>query len=79
MERWGRKIIPLTIKEAKEWAEKYLDADEYEKLFEIEEEKTLISAWAPDSVKADADALKVQGGYTLADIFAAGVEALKNG
>lgn len=72
----GEKIIPLTIKEAKEWAEKYLDADEYEILFEVEEDKTLISAWIPDSVKADADKLREQG-HTLADIFAWGVEALK--
>lgn len=72
----GEKIIPLTIKEAKGWAEKYLDGDEYEQLFEVEEDKTLISAWVPDSVKADADKLREQG-HTLADIFAWGVEALK--
>ena len=72
----GEKIIPLTINEAKEWAEKYLDGDEYEALFEVEEDKTLISAWIPDSVKADADKLREQG-HTLADIFAWGVEALK--
>ena len=72
----GEKIIPLTIQEARAWAEKYLDADEYEQLFEVEEDKTLISAWIPDSVKADADKLREQG-HTLADIFAWGVEALK--
>jgi hypothetical protein len=72
----GEKIIPLSIEEAKEWSEKYLDANEYEALFEIEEDKTLISAWVPDSVKAEADKLREQG-YTLADIFAAGAEALK--
>ena len=34
----GEKIIPLTIDEAKEWAEKNLDADKYEELFgEVEE------------------------------------------
>ncbi len=71
----GKKIIPLTIEEAQEWAEKYLDADEYEALFEAEEDKTLISAWVPDSVKADADKLREQG-HTLADIFTAGVEVL---
>ena len=72
----GEKIIPLTINEAKEWAEKYLDGDEYEELFQVEEDKTLISAWIPDSVKTDADALRDKG-YTLADIFTAGAEALK--
>lgn len=29
----GSKIIPLTWDEAREWAEEYLDGDEYEKIF----------------------------------------------
>ena len=29
----GETIIPLTIDAAKEWAERYLDGDEYEKIF----------------------------------------------
>lgn len=29
----GEKIIPMTLKQAQEWAEKYLDADEYETIF----------------------------------------------
>lgn len=29
----GRKIIPLTVDEAREWAENHLDADEYEAIF----------------------------------------------
>lgn len=33
----GRGIKPLTIDEAKAWAERYMDADEYEKLFEAED------------------------------------------
>ena len=33
-------------------------------MFEVEEDKTLISAWVPDSVKADADKLREQG-HTL--------------
>ena len=72
----GKAIEPLTLEEAQEWVEKHLDADEYEKLFEVEEDKTLISIWLLDSVKADADKLRKKG-YTLADVFEAGVEALK--
>lgn len=34
----SEKITPVTINEAKKWAEENLDADEYEKIFEIEEE-----------------------------------------
>ena len=34
----GCKIIPLTVKEAKKWAEEYLTAEEYEEIFgEVEE------------------------------------------
>lgn len=29
----GRKIMPLTVDEAREWAENHLDADEYEAIF----------------------------------------------
>lgn len=37
----GEKIMPLSVDAAKEWAEKYLDADEYEKAFgEVEEDAT---------------------------------------
>lgn len=35
----GERIRPLTMGEAKSWAEKYLDGDEYEKIFgEVEED-----------------------------------------
>jgi len=36
----GAKIIPLTIDQAKQWAEKAMDADEYEELFGPVEEDT---------------------------------------
>ena len=41
MNSWsgGERIIPLTEDEAKEWAEEYLDAEEYEKLFTVAEEE----------------------------------------
>lgn len=32
------KITPISINEAKKWVEKNLDADDYESLFELEEE-----------------------------------------
>ena len=72
----GEQIIPLTLAEAKKWGEKYLDADKYEEVFgRIEEGKTQIATWIADSVKADADRLRGKG-YTLADIFEAGVKHL---
>jgi len=73
----GEQIIPLTLEEAQEWGEKYLDADEYEEVFgRIEEGKVQVSTWIPNGVKAEADRLREEKGYTLADIFEAGVEAL---
>lgn len=39
----GERILPLTVSEAKGWAEKNISADEYEKLFEVtEEDKQLV-------------------------------------
>ena len=35
---WGEAIIPMTLEEAKAWAEEHLDGDEYEKIFGIIEE-----------------------------------------
>lgn len=73
----GEKIRPLSLKEAQEWAEKYLDGDKYEEIFgKIEEDKVQISAWISDSVKKDAEVLQ-ENGYTLADIFAAGIRFLQ--
>jgi len=75
----GEKIRPLSLKEAQEWAEEHLNADEYEQVFgKIEEGKTQIATWIADSVKADADQLREKG-YTLADIFEAGVKYLTSG
>lgn len=41
MNSWsgGEKIIPLTDEEAREWAEEYLDSEDYEKLFTVAEEE----------------------------------------
>ena len=41
MNSWsgGEKIIPLTDEEAREWAEEYLDSEDYEKLFTVTEEE----------------------------------------
>lgn len=38
---WGERIIPISYDEAKDWAEKHLDGDEYIKVFgEPEEDDT---------------------------------------
>lgn len=74
----GEKIIPLTLAEAKEWGEMYLDADKYEQVFgKIEEDKIQISTWIHESVKKEMEDLREKG-YTLADIFEAGIKSLKS-
>ncbi|WP_245191097.1 hypothetical protein [Anaerococcus rubeinfantis] len=35
------KITPISIDEAKNWVERNLDADDYEKLFELEEDSNI--------------------------------------
>ena len=73
----GKEIRPLSLKEAQEWAEQYLDADEYEKVFgRIEEDKSQISTWITNTLKSAADELREKG-LTLADIFEAGIKFLK--
>lgn len=73
----GEEIRPLSLKEAQEWAENYLDADEYEKVFgKIEEDKSQISTWISNTLKNTADELREKG-YTLADIFEAGIKHLQ--
>ena len=37
--RGGEKIIPLNYDNARDWVEKNLDADTYERLFELEDEE----------------------------------------
>ncbi len=72
----GHEIIPLSLSEAKKWAEKYLSGDEYEKIFgEVEEEKVQVSTWIEKDIKAEIDNLREQKSLTIADIIKAGVKA----
>ncbi len=74
---YGHEIRPLSLKEAKKWAEKYLDADAYEKIFgKVEESKVQVSTWIEESIKAEVDKLREQKGLTIADIIKAGVNAV---
>lgn len=61
-DRWtdGEEIIPLSEESAREWAEKYLDADEYESAFDVQEGRVIrsVSLTERASEKADADAKK---------------------
>ena len=59
----GEKLIPLTYDEAKAWAEEHLDADTYEKYFEVVEDmdKTVMSVSVPAAV---ADMLRKEAAKT---------------
>lgn len=59
----GERITPLTYDEAKEWVEKYLDADKYEELFGVVEDlsKTVITLSVPMAV---ADMLRREAAKT---------------
>ena len=64
--RGGSRIMPLTFKEAQEWAEKHLDGDEYEAIFgEVSEDESRVtvcyslSAAAAETVKRRAAELGI--------------------
>ena len=75
----GEEIIPLSYDRAREWAEKHLDADDYEAAFgEVSEdgdESVMLSVRVPASVKATLDRLASQSGRSKAEIVADAIVA----
>ena len=75
----GERIVPLSVKEAMEWAKKYLYAEEYEALFgEVNEAgempgKVQVSFWVTEGQRREAQEL----GVTHAEVYAAGLKALE--
>lgn len=69
MHAYGEKIFPLTLEEAKLWAEKVMDADEYEEEFLLDDESEkvtfLLPAYLMERVKEDA----CEKDCTWTDIF----------
>lgn len=71
----GEKIIPITEERAMEWAEQYLDAEQYEMAFgAISEDTTRISVFLPFSLveRMDAKGHEMRGGR--ADIIRIALE-----
>ena len=69
----GEKIMPLTLKEAQDWAEEHMDGDEYEKIFgEVEEtgEKQLISVSLDKALIEKAKRIAVQNGTSVTELIA---------
>ena len=66
---YGEKIIPLTIEKAKKWADEHMDADEYEKIFEVEEEDSvLFSVLLPETLYAELKAEAEEKGVSMKEI-----------
>lgn len=64
----GEQIIPLTYASASEWAEKHLDADEYQTIFgEVSEEgeDVLISAKLPAAIDAKLRRMASEAGISV--------------
>ena len=69
------KITPISIDEAKEWVEENLDADDYEKLFELEEGNIAFSLLLPENLYNKLKDESEKTGKTMKDII---VEALES-
>lgn len=64
----GKKIMPLTYDSAREWAEKHLDADQYEAVFGVVSEDdtaTAMHVHIDSGLYARAKQAAAQGGTTL--------------
>lgn len=65
----GEKIIPLTREEAAQWAENHMDADDYEKEFEVKEEgNTVYSILLPNSLHKEIKEEAEKRGVPMKDI-----------
>lgn len=66
--RGGEQIVPLDEEAARSWAEKCLDADDYEAIFgRLEEDRVPMSALLPESVKVEFDRRRKDQGRTAGE------------
>jgi predicted DNA binding CopG/RHH family protein len=70
----GEKIMPMTVSEAKEWAEKNLDADEYETIFgdvsEASDTKRTVTFSLTEDVIEKIRMNAANSGVTMSDYIA---------
>lgn len=70
------KITPITINEAKKWAEENLDADDYEKYFELEEEGNIaFSLLIPGNLYNRLKEVSEKTGKSMKDIIVGALES----
>lgn len=73
-ENWGygEEIIPMTFESAREWAEKHLDADDYEKEFgevsEGDEQKKYITVYVTNAAADKLTRLASESGKSRSQI-----------
>ena len=73
----GEKIIPMSADSAREWAEKYLEAEEYEKIFgEVVEDdsKRAVNLYLPTALVERLRRQATEQGVSLSDYIAARLE-----
>lgn len=66
--RGGEKIMPLTVADARQWAEEHLDADEYEEIFGIPDEdgeKSTVCVQLPSAMVAQIKAGAAENGMSM--------------
>jgi hypothetical protein len=70
---WGEKIMPLTVDEAKEWAEENLTGEEYIKIFgepeEASENKVPLNLSVSPELKAKLQRIKEQTGKSISQLI----------
>lgn len=73
----GEKIIPMSFEEAREWAEKHLEAEEYEKIFgEVDENGNVkgvmysLPISSIEKVKRTATERRCSASQVIADLIA---------
>lgn len=74
MNQWtgGSKIIPMTLDAAQQWAEAYLDADEYDRIFgKVEEstERRTVTFSLPESTIEKIARLASEKGITKSEVI----------
>jgi hypothetical protein len=68
---YGEKIMPLSLSEAKQWAEEHLDGDEYESIFgdpEPDEGKTALNLYVSNQTKATLQRMSEERGVSISKI-----------
>ena len=77
----GSRIIPLSYEAARQWAEKHLDADEYEEAFgevsEDGESDVPLSVRVPTSTRTMLDRLAAKTGRAKGDLLTEAISLLR--